>query len=118
MTGFSYSNNGNRRDTESGEHVNHHHAGNNQSQPQRDRQSRRCSNTAEPMTAISTIPTPDQMAYAMPIGMCFSTKLRQQKAAAYPATVTTEGQNFVNRPLCFRKEVATVSKTMAVNNTK
>ena len=36
-----------------------------------------CPYTSHPMTAMHTIPIPDQNAYAMPTGMFFSTRLRQ-----------------------------------------
>ena len=39
--------------------------------------SRCCLNATHPMAEISTMPIPDQMAYAMPTGMFFSTRLRQ-----------------------------------------
>ena len=77
MTGILYSNNGNQWDTESENTLITTTPAIIKASPNTAGQSRCCLNTVKPMTAISTIPTPDQMAYAMPTGMCFSTKLRQ-----------------------------------------
>ena len=39
--------------------------------------SRRCLKMNQPTTAVSTMPTPDQMAYTTPIGSTFSVSDRQ-----------------------------------------
>jgi hypothetical protein len=73
-----------------------------------------CPRKSQPIIAISTIPTPDHIAYAIPTGMVRKLRDKKKNVAPYPAITTNDGHNWVNPLLDFNAEVATTSLRIAI----
>src|SRR3954451_5745826 len=66
-----------------------------------------------PTTAITAVPTADQMAYVVPTDRCFRTSASSQNETPYPSTTIALGKSWVNPSECLRASVAVTSEPIA-----